>query len=101
MMAQNTDAGRNRAIRRLNESGFKPQTIDQILQMIDAMMTGHATLAHVLVAATEVCRACDLDETHRHVAKALECLAAEVMQYQDAFPDDPSGAVRRTRFGVT
>ena len=81
-MTQDADASRTQMIHRLNESGFQPRTIDQILRMIDAMLTGRIALAHVLVAAMEVCKGCELSRTHRHIANALECLADEVMQEQ-------------------
>jgi hypothetical protein len=99
-MTQDMDASRIQVIHRLSESGFKPQMIDQILRMIDAMMTGRAPLAHVLVAAAEVCKVCELSRTHQHVANALACLAGEVLQYLDPPVEDQSGAPRRTPFGV-
>ena len=82
-MTQDADADRTQVIHRLKESGFEPQTIDQILLLIDAMMIGLPAVAHVLVAVTEVCKACGLDKTHQQVADALACLAAEVLQYQN------------------
>jgi predicted Zn-ribbon and HTH transcriptional regulator len=96
-MTQNTDARRDQVIRRLQESGFKPQAADEILRMIDDMMAGRATLAHVLVAAAEVCKTCGLISTRRHVTDAMACLAGEVLQYRnpslDGQPDDsrPTG----------
>ena len=92
-ITKDMEARRNQVIHRLNESGFKPETIDDILLMIDAMMTGHTPLAHVLVAVTEVCRACELNNTHEHVANALECLAGEVMHYEDPSVDGHAGGV--------
>ena len=92
-MTQDTDAKRIQVIQRLNEAGFKPPTIDHILGMIDAMMTGRAALAQVLVAVTEVCKACALSGTHQHVANALACLEGEVLQYQNPALDDDSAAL--------
>jgi hypothetical protein len=99
-MTHDTDAGRSEVVQRLNQSGFTPQARDQILRVIDAMMTGRAPLAHVLVAATEVCRACELSGTHQRVADALACLAGEVRQYQNLAADDRSGPALRARAGV-
>ena len=99
-MAQDTDVRRSEVIHRLNESGFTPQMRDQILHMVDAMMTGRAPVAHVLVAAAEVCKVCELSRTHQHIADALACLAGEVLQYLNPPLDDQGGAPHRKPFGV-
>jgi hypothetical protein len=80
IMAQGADVSRTQMVHQLNEAGFEPQAIDKILWMIDAMLTGNTALAHVLVASAEVCKACQLSGTHRHIANALGCLAQEVTQ---------------------
>lgn len=82
-MTQDMDAKRNKVIDRLNDSGLKPRTVDEILTMIDGMMTGRPSLAHVLLAAKEVCKVCELSRTNQHVADALASLASEVLQYSD------------------
>ena len=92
-MTQDTDARRTQVIHRLKEFGFNPQTIDQILLMIDAVMTGRAPPADVLVGAKEVCKECDLSSTHQHVANLRTCAAGEVMQYQALSLDIHSGAL--------
>ena len=97
-MTQDTDVRRLQVIQRLNEFGFKPQTIEEILLLIDSMMTGHAPLAHVLVAATEVCNVCELSKTQRHVVDALSCLSSEVQQFQNL--SDQSGIPRLIRSGI-
>jgi len=66
-MTPNTEAQRIQVVHRLHESGCTPKTIDQVLGMIDAMMTGQVALANVLVAATEVCKVCELGKTQQHV----------------------------------
>jgi hypothetical protein len=98
-ITKDTESRRNQIIHRLSESGFKPETIDQILLMIDAIMTGHTPLAHVLVAATEVCRACQLSSTHQHVADALASLAGEVVHYEDPSLEVHAGTPDRARSG--
>jgi hypothetical protein len=55
-MTQDTDARRIQVIHRLSEFGFNPQTIDQILLMTDAVMTGCAPLADVMVGVKEAAR---------------------------------------------
>jgi hypothetical protein len=85
---------------RLSETGFKPQTVDQILLVIDAMMTGRVPLAHVLVAVREVCRVCGLGGTHQRVSEALASLAGEVLQRRNSGSDDHSDGPRRRRFGI-
>ena len=99
-MTQNADARRDQVIHRLQESGFKPQAAGEILRMIDDMMTGRATLSHVLAAATEVCKLCGLGNTRQHVADALACLAGEVLQYRNPCLDDHSDDTRSTRSGI-
>lgn len=99
-MTQDMNAKRVQVIDRLNQSGFKPETIEQILEIIDLIMTGRAPLAYVLVAATEVCKVCELSRTHRHVANALACVASEVLQYMDPSVDDESGAYSPTPLGT-
>ena len=100
MMTQDMDARRDEVIDRLSESGFTPQVADGILRMVDAMMTGRAPLANVLVAATEVCKVCDLSETHGHVADAVACLAGEVLVCHDPYWDHPSDATGSQRIGI-
>lgn len=92
---QDTDKRRDKVIQRLKASGCEPRKCDQILHLIDAMMTGRAPLAQVLVAAKEVCKVCDLRGTHQHIDNALACLAGEVMQYHKPSLDDDSGPARR------
>ena len=67
--------------------------------MVDAIMAGRVPLAHVLVAAKEVCRECELISTHQLVADALACLAGEVMHYENPSADGHAGGPVRTRSG--
>jgi hypothetical protein len=99
-MIEDTDIKRNQMIQRLTEAGFKPPAIDQIVPMIDAMMTGHSVLAYVMVAAAEVCTACELSRTHKHVADALDCLAAETLQFEKATVDSRSDGPGFTQSGI-
>jgi hypothetical protein len=99
-MTQDTQARRSQVIRRLHKSGFTPNMRDQILRMVDAMMTGRAPLAHVLVAAAEVCKVCELGRTNQHIDNALGCLAGEVLQYLNPPAGDQDVSPRRTPFGV-
>jgi hypothetical protein len=99
-MTHNIDARRDQVIHRLQESGFKPQAADEILRMIDEMMTGRATLAHMLTAATEVCKVCGLSSTRQHLADALACLAGEVLQYRNPCLDDHSDDTRSIGTGI-
>jgi hypothetical protein len=96
-MTQSMDVRRSQVIERLKEAGFAPHMSDQVLGMVDAIMTGRAPLAYVLIAATEVCMVCGLDETHRHVADAVSCLADEVLLYQKPSLGDTAGAPHRPR----
>jgi hypothetical protein len=98
-MIQDMDARRTQVIHRLKEFGFHPQTIDQILLMIDAVMTGGAPQADMLVGAKEVYKECDLSSTHQHVPTLLTCAAGEVIKYQSPSLDTHSDAPRRTRSG--
>jgi hypothetical protein len=86
-------------IHRLNESGLTPQAIDEVLLMVDSIMAGRVPLAHVLEAAKEVCRECELSSTHQHVADALACLAGEVMHYEDPSLDGQAGGPGRMQSG--
>ena len=99
-MTQDTDARRVQVIQRLKQAGFAPQMSEQVLGLVDAIMTGRAPLAYVLVAAMEVCRVCELTRTHQHVADALACLAGEVRQIQNPSLDDHLGAPRRPRADI-
>jgi hypothetical protein len=67
--------------------------------MVDAMMTGQPTLAHVLVAATEVCNVCELSRTQQHVADAVACLAGEILLHQTPSLDDDSCAPHHKQSG--
>lgn len=96
-MTQDTDVRRSQVIQRLKQAGFAPQMSDQVLSLIDAIMTGCAPLAYVLVAATEVCKVCELTKTHQHVAAAVACLAGEVLQCHAPSLGDQSGAPRHPR----
>ena len=99
-ITKDTDARRAQVTHRLNESGLTPQAIGEVLLMVDAIMAGRVPLAHVLVAAKEVCRECELSSTHQHVADALACLAGEVMHYEDpSLASHADGAPGRTRSG--
>jgi len=98
-MTKNADARRIRVIQRLNDSGLTPQAVDEVLLMVDAMMAGRVPLAHVLEAAKEVCKECELLVTHQHVANALASLAGEVMRFEDPSLDGQPGGPGRTRFG--
>ena len=79
-MTQDQDTRRDHVIERLKASGCEPRKCGQILKLIDAMMTGRAPLAQVLVAAKEVCKVCELNGTHELLDEALACLANEIMQ---------------------
>jgi len=87
-------------IQRLTESGFKPQSVAQILHLIDAVMTGHATLAHLLVAAAEVCKVCELSTTHQHLTDGLVSLASEIPHFQAGSVDGHSGTTSSMQFGI-
>lgn len=99
-MTQDTDEKRIQVIQRLSEAGFNPRAVDQILLQVDAMMTGHATLAHVLVAATEVCKVCDFSSTQKHISDALECLAGEILYYENPSLNAHSSETPGTRSGI-
>jgi hypothetical protein len=92
MATQDMDTRRSQVIHRLQQSGFTPPMSAQILSMVDSIMTGHTPLAHVLVAAAEVCGVCGLGKTHQHVADALTCLAGEVLLLQTPSLNDDSAA---------
>jgi hypothetical protein len=68
--------------------------------MVDVIMTGRSPLAYVLVAATEVCKVCELSRTHRHIANALACVAGEVLQCKDPSVGDKSVASSPTPPGM-
>lgn len=99
-ISKDTESRRSRVIHRLNDSGLTTQAVDEVLLMVDAMMAGRVPLAHVLVAAKEVCTECELGSTRQHVADALVCLAGEVMHYENPSVDGHvGGAIEGTRSG--
>jgi len=62
----------------LTQAGFDAAATGQIVELVQTIMSGRLPLANVLVAATEASKLCGLVCTHRYVAEAVECLAAEV-----------------------